>query len=129
MTGGNQLLIGLGWPMVILIGTWRVRKTRATPEEAEGTTPTEIHLARGQSVDIAYLTIASLYGLTLFLKDTLTLYDAVILITIYVLYLRRLVRGTYPRAPPGGTLRLHRVVAQHGLDGSSTTPCSSWPPG
>ncbi len=90
MTGGNQLLIGLGWPMVILIGTWRVRKTRAAPSEAEGTTATEIHLARGQSVDIAYLTIASVYGLTLFLKDTLTLYDAVILITIYVLYLRRL---------------------------------------
>jgi cation:H+ antiporter len=90
MTGGNQLLIGLGWPMVILIGTWRVRKTRAAPSEAEGTTATEIHLSRGQSVDIAYLTIASVYGLTLFLKPTLTLYDAVILIAIYVLYLRRL---------------------------------------
>jgi cation:H+ antiporter len=90
MTGGNQLLIGLGWPMVILIGTWRVRKTRKPPEEAEGTTPTEIHLSRGQTVDIAYLTIASLYGLTLFLKDTLSLFDAVVLVTIYVLYLRRL---------------------------------------
>jgi cation:H+ antiporter len=90
MTGGNQLLIGLGWPMVILIGTWRVRRTKAPPELAEGTTATEIHLARGQSVDIAYLTIASVYGLTLFLKDTLTLYDAVVLIAIYVLYLRRL---------------------------------------
>jgi len=90
MTGGNQLLIGLGWPMVILIGTWRVRKTRTPPEAAEGTTATEIHLSRAQSVDIAYLTIASIYGLTLFLKDTLTLYDAVVLIAIYVLYLRRL---------------------------------------
>ncbi len=90
MTGGNQLLIGLGWPMVILIGTWRVRKTRTPPEAAEGTTPTEINLARGQSVDIAYLTIASLYGLTLFLKNTLSLFDAAVLITIYVLYLRRL---------------------------------------
>ena len=73
MTGGNQLLIGLGWPMVILIGTWRVRKTRALPEEAEGTTATEINLSRSQSVDIAYLTIASVYGLTLFLKDSLSL--------------------------------------------------------
>jgi cation:H+ antiporter len=90
MTGGNQLLIGLGWPMVILIGTWRVRKTRTLPEEAEGTTATEINLSRSQSVDIAYLTIASVYGLTLFLKDTLSLFDAVVLVTIYVLYLRRL---------------------------------------
>lgn len=96
MTGGNQLLIGLGWPMVILIGTWRVRKTGVKPEDAEGTTTSEIHLSRGQSVDIAYLTIASLYGLTLFLKDTLSLFDAVVLVTIYVLYLRRL-----SGAPPG----------------------------
>src|SRR3970282_2218539 len=42
MTGGNQLLIGLGWPMVILIGTWRVRKARVGPENAEQTTPTQI---------------------------------------------------------------------------------------
>ncbi len=90
MTGGNQLLIGLGWPMVILIGTWRVRRTQKPPEESEGTTATEINLSRSQSVDIAYLTIASVYGLTLFLKDELSLFDAVVLITIYVLYLRRL---------------------------------------
>lgn len=96
MTGGNQLLIGLGWPMVILIGTWRVRRLAAAPEDAEGTTPTEIHLSRPQSVDIAYLTIASIYGLSLFLKETLTPFDAVVLVGIYVLYLRRL-----SGAPPG----------------------------
>jgi len=98
MTGGNQLLIGLGWPLVILIGTWRVRKSGAKPEDAEGTTSTEIHLSRGQSVDIAYLTIASVYGLTLFLKETLTLFDAVVLVAIYALYLRRL-SGAPPSQP------------------------------
>ena len=90
MTGANQLLIGFGWPMVILLGTWRVKKMQATPLEAEGSTPTTINLARTQTVDIAYLAIASLYGLTLFLKDTLTLWDAAILITIYVVYMIRL---------------------------------------
>jgi cation:H+ antiporter len=96
MTGGNQLLIGLGWPMVILIGTWRVRRAGVTPDLAEGTTPREIHLSRPQSVDIAYLTIATLYGLSLFLKETLSPFDAVVLVGIYVLYLRRL-----SGAPPG----------------------------
>ncbi|HEU4916819.1 MAG TPA: sodium:proton exchanger [Acidimicrobiia bacterium] len=96
MTGGNQLLIGLGWPMVILIGTWRVRKAGVSAELAEGTTPEEIHLSRPQSVDIAYLTIATLYGLTLFLKETLSPFDAVVLVGIYALYLRRL-----SGAPPG----------------------------
>jgi cation:H+ antiporter len=90
MTGANQLLIGFGWPMVILLGTWRVKKKQATPLEAEGSTSTTINLARTQTVDIAYLAIASLYGLTLFLKDTLNLLDAAILISIYVVYMIRL---------------------------------------
>ncbi len=98
MTGGNQLLIGLGWPLVILLGTWRVRRTQAAPEMAENTTATTIHLDRSQSVEIAYLAIASLYGLTLFLKDHLTLWDAAILIAIYVFYLRRL-SGAPPSTP------------------------------
>ncbi len=98
MTGGNQLLIGLGWPLVILIGTWRVRRLGRQPETAEDTTATEIHLSRSQSVEIAYLTIASIYGLTLFLKPTLSLFDAVVLVTIYVLYLRRL-SGAPPSEP------------------------------
>ena len=98
MTGGNQLLIGLGWPMVILIGTWRMRRAGVTPEMAENTTPEQINLSRPQSVDIAYLTIASLYGLTLFLKETLSPFDAIVLVTIYVLYLRRL--SGAPPSPP-----------------------------
>ena len=94
MTGANQLLIGLGWPMVILIGTWRVKKKRATLDQAEGATATLVNLSRTQSVDIAYLAIASIYGLTLFLKDTLTLVDAAILVGIYTLYLIRLAGAT-----------------------------------
>lgn len=98
MTGGNQLLIGLGWPLVILIGTWRVRRTGASPARAEQTTADTINLSRPQSVEIAFLAVASLYGLTLFLKPMLTLWDGAILILIYVLYLRRL-SGAPPTEP------------------------------
>ena len=98
MTGANQLLIGFGWPLVILLGTWRVKKKQATVVEAEGSTGREVTLARAQSVDIAYLAIASLYGLTLFLKDTLTLWDAAILVGIYVAYMVRLA-GASPEEP------------------------------
>ena len=90
MTGANQLLIGFGWPLVILLGTWRVKKNKRSPAEAEGATASVVYLDRSQSVDIAYLAIASLYGLTLFLKDTLTLFDAAVLIGIYVAYMIRL---------------------------------------
>lgn len=98
MTGANQLLIGLGWPLVILIGTWRVKKTQADIDQAEGSTTTEVRLSRTQSVDIAYLAIASAYGLTLFFKDTLTLLDAAILVSIYVVYIVRL-SGASPGEP------------------------------
>jgi len=90
MTGANQLLIGLGWPLVILTGTWRVRRNNLLPHEAEGSTPTSVNLTRAQSVDIAYLTVASVYGLSLFLKPSLTLLDAGILVAIYVAYMFRL---------------------------------------
>lgn len=94
MTGANQLLIGFGWPLVILLGTWRVRRTRATPDAAEMATPTTINLSRSQSVDIAYLAIASIYGMSLFLKSTLSPIDAVILVGIYVAYMIRLAGAT-----------------------------------
>jgi len=98
MTGANQLLIGFGWPLVILLGTWRVRRTGVTPDRAEMATSTTITLTRAQSVDIAYLAVASIYGMTLFLKETLSPLDAVILVAIYVAYMIRL-SGATPEAP------------------------------
>ena len=98
MTGANQLLIGFGWPLVILLGTWRVKRTGAAPSEAELATATTISLTRAQSVDIAYLAVASLYGMTLFLKETLSPLDAIILVAIYVAYMVRL-SGATPEAP------------------------------
>lgn len=98
MTGANQLLIGFGWPLVIILGTWRVRRTSATPSEAEMATPTTVNLTRAQSVDIAYLAIASIYGMSLFLKDTLNPFDAVVLVGIYVAYMIRLSRAS-PEEP------------------------------
>lgn len=98
MTGANQLLIGFGWPLVILLGTWRVRRTGAEPAEAEMATPTTVNLSRAQNVDIAYLAIASLYGMSLFLKSTISPFDAVVLVSIYVLYMIRL-SGATPGDP------------------------------
>ncbi len=98
MTGANQLLIGFGWPLVILLGTWRVRRTGADPAQAELATATTVNLSRPQSVDIAYLAIASIYGMTLFLKDTLSPFDAVVLIGIYIAYMIRL-SGATPGEP------------------------------
>ena len=96
MTGGNQLLIGAGWSLVVLVGAWRIRQARRGRElknvRAVPAT-SEVQLDRGHSVAIAFLLIATIYGLTLPLHRTLTLFDAVVLVTIFVVYMVRVARA------------------------------------
>jgi cation:H+ antiporter len=94
MTGGNQLLIGFGWPLVVLLGTWRIRKLRATTQDfVGGANESKVMLAPIQSVDIAFLSLATIYGLFLPLRSSLTLVDAAVLVAIYAGYLIRLSRA------------------------------------
>ena len=85
MTGANRLLIGVGWSMVALVAWWRSRQ--------RGESVNQVRLERTNSVEIAYLTVACLYSLTLPLKRTVTLLDAVILIGIFVAYTIRISRA------------------------------------
>ncbi|MEO7837612.1 MAG: sodium:proton exchanger, partial [Acidimicrobiales bacterium] len=80
MTGANRLLIGIGWSMVIFIAWYRWRK-RGQPEQGK-----EVKLSRSHSVELSYLAVATLYSLTLPLKSSITLLDAAVLVTIFVLY-------------------------------------------
>jgi len=82
MTGANRLLIGLGWSMVVFIAWYRWRK-RGTPRS-------EIVLERSHSVELAFLTVACAYSLTLPLKKSITLVDAAVLVGIFILYTIRI---------------------------------------
>jgi cation:H+ antiporter len=82
MTGSNRLLIGLGWTLVVFIAWWQYRK--------RGTRVDCITLERSHSVELAFLSVATAYSLTLPLKRTITLFDAVILISIFVAYVVRI---------------------------------------
>jgi cation:H+ antiporter len=98
MTGGNQLLIGAGWSLVVLVAAYRIRRARRGGSMQNVKDPvipesTEVELARSNSVAIAFLLIATIYGLTLPLHRTLTLIDAVILVTIFVVYMVRVARA------------------------------------
>jgi cation:H+ antiporter len=98
MTGGNQLLIGLGWSVVVLLAAYRIRQARAgkgprrLPPGTDLAT-TDVALERSHSVEIAFLVVATLYGLTLPLKRTLTLLDAAVLVVIFVAYMLRIARA------------------------------------
>ena len=50
-------------------------------------------LGRSHSVEIAFLVVATVYSLTLPLKRTLTLFDSVVLIGLFVAYLVRIARA------------------------------------
>jgi cation:H+ antiporter len=92
MTGGNRLLIGIGWPMVVLIAAWRIRSAAKT-RGYTGPVETEVRLDRSRSVEIAFLVVATLYSLTLPLKEHLTLVDAAVLVFLFFAYAVRVSRA------------------------------------
>ncbi|MEA2828390.1 MAG: cation:H+ antiporter [Actinomycetota bacterium] len=82
MTGANRLLIGIGWSMVVFVAWYRWRQ--------RGVRNTEVVLERSHSVELAFLTVACAYSLTLPLKRSITLVDAVVLVGLFVLYTIRI---------------------------------------
>jgi cation:H+ antiporter len=102
MTGANRLLIGVGWALVVFIAWWRVRGRRrrserdAAPAEGRprrGRRTYGIQLERSKAVELSYLALATVYCLSLPLKRTVTLVDAVILVGIFVAYTLRISRA------------------------------------
>ncbi|MGI9033070.1 MAG: sodium:proton exchanger [Acidimicrobiales bacterium] len=82
MTGANRLLIGVGWAMVVFVAWWRW--------QAQGRGGRQIELDRSRSVELSFLVVACLYSLTLPLKRTITLVDALVLVAIFVAYTIRI---------------------------------------
>ena len=90
MTGANRLLIGIGWSMVVFIAWNRIRKRDGASAAKRWT---GVQLEPQHSIELAYLTVATLYSLTLPLKHSITPIDAAILVTIFVLYTVRVSRA------------------------------------
>jgi cation:H+ antiporter len=82
MTGANRLLIGVGWSMVIFVAWYKYRQ--------RGQRMRDVTLDRGHSVELAFLSLATVYSLTLPLKRSITLFDAVILVSIFIAYTIRI---------------------------------------
>jgi len=79
MTGANRLLVGLGWPLVLFIFILAKKKTK-------------IILDKTQRVEIFYLAMATIYSFTIPLKGSLNLFDTLILVTLFALYTRRIMK-------------------------------------
>ena len=92
MTGGNRLLIGIGWSLVVLLAAWRMRADRQGrrlhgPARRRGE-------ARPLALDRDRVPRRrDVYSLTLPLKHTISLFDAVVLIGLFVAYMIRVARA------------------------------------
>lgn len=79
MTGANRLLIGLGWAAIVF-AAWLRFRTR------------EVRLEASQSSELFYLSLATAYSFVIPLKGSLSLMDSVVLLTIFVFYIRAAIR-------------------------------------
>jgi len=89
MTGANRLLIGVGWPMVVFIAWYRLRRTGGLPSRGW----TGVRLDREHAVEMSYLAVATIYSLTLPLKQSVTLVDTAVLVSIFALYTFRIAKA------------------------------------
>ena len=73
MTGANRLLVGGGWPLVVLLFCLKFRKSN-------------IQLEVSNRTELSYLLIATLYAFTIPLKGNLHIIDFFILASIFACY-------------------------------------------
>jgi len=102
MTGANRLLIGIGWASVVFIAWYRTRRLQRRAEQrpddgveapARSVRWSDVKLERTHAVEVAYLGVATIYSLTLPLKHSITLFDSVVLVGLFVAYAIRLARA------------------------------------
>lgn len=74
MTGGNRLLIGLGWPIVFFLFFFRSRMK-------------ELVVDRQRSLELVFLAIATLYVILIPLRNHISLIDAIVLVSLFIIYL------------------------------------------
>ncbi|MCX2948891.1 sodium:proton exchanger [Lentzea sp. NEAU-D7] len=89
MTGANRILVGFGWPLVVLVASISARRAARS---SASTRPGRVSLAPTMSAEVVFLGIATLYSLTLPLRTSLTLLDAAIFVSIFAAYGWRLAK-------------------------------------
>ena len=90
MTGANRILVGFGWPLIVLVASITVWRTHRV---SRSTGPGRVELAPAMSAEVVFLGIATLYSLTLPLRSSITLVDAGVFIAIFAAYAWRLAKA------------------------------------
>lgn len=100
MTGANRVLVGIGWPLVVLVAILAARKRGRQNDDGGGREGDRagVRLPRTLSAEVVFLGVATLYSLSLPLRSTLTLVDTLVLVAVFVAYAIRLAR--FPAEEP-----------------------------
>ena len=107
MTGSNRLLLGLGWPVVVLIAL-RVASRRS------GRRARELVLGSGYRVELGFLLIASIAALAVPLSGQISLVLGVALLGFFIFYLCKASRaGTSEPDLAGTAARIGGLPARH----------------
>ena len=93
MTGGNRLLIGAAWPMIVLVVWWRTRMR-------------ELVLEKSHSIEVLTLALVSIYAFVIPLRGTIELYDAAVLAAGFVAYMWIIARAPSEEPDLVGPARL-----------------------
>ncbi len=101
MTGGNRLLLGLGWPLVAVL-RWMRFGSR------------ELEIPRDMGVEVVVLLLATLYAAVPILRGSLTLFDTVVYVTLYMAYLLAASSGPSHEFEPVGPARVLAELPAYG---------------
>ncbi|MGI8811267.1 MAG: sodium:proton exchanger [Pyrinomonadaceae bacterium] len=74
MTGANRLLVGTGWPLIVMLFWWRSGKR-------------SVQLLPQNSAEIVFLALSSVYAFVIVIKDRIDVLDTLFLLAIFAAYL------------------------------------------
>ncbi|MGE5597514.1 MAG: sodium:proton exchanger [Hyphomicrobiales bacterium] len=74
MTGGNRLLIGVGWPIVFALFLYRTRLRQLVVD-------------RQRALELVFLSVATFYVIFIPLRHGITLIDTIVLVSLFFCYL------------------------------------------
>ncbi|MDP6495473.1 MAG: sodium:calcium antiporter, partial [Dehalococcoidia bacterium] len=98
MTGANRLMVGIGWPLVVLLAWFKGRKSSTR----------HVELGRGETSEVVFLALATIYAFTIPLKYAifdgagLSLWDTLVFIGLFALYMRSCSKCTRTEPELGG---------------------------
>lgn len=106
MTGSNRLLIGIGWPLVVIVAliarrrlaSRRMRRGDGAIQSTASVTAGSVRMEPARRIDVGFLAAASIWALVIVATRQIAWWSSLVLVGLFGLYLWRLSRE--PKSEP-----------------------------